>query len=346
MKEIAASERRRTAREDSDVPARMRPMLRSRQEGQELIASGWAAADLHVHTWCSYDVAPVAQNDPLRIYEKALCAGMSYVTFTDHDTMDAYDRVGWTREHVVPGVEIKILDRRRVGHTVHVNVYGLDLKAFGELEDLAASGNIETFISALRSLRLPYGYNHPFWHEPTEKLNIRGVFDLMPLFPVLEYNMGRVLPLNLIAADASRRLGKGLVGSSDTHSGCVAEAYTLARGATFSEFMAEIVAGRSLVVPQDLTLDRLAAEVFDRLRCLFELESWEFAKPGFNLETGIALLDERLQPLLLDPMRKNSRLKKALRWVMTGLANSRIPHSFYIRSQNLLAESIRQFLPA
>lgn len=346
MEKNAASERRRFVGGDGNVPCRVRPMLRTREEGQELIASGWAAADLHVHTWCSYDVPPVAQNDPLRLYEKALRSGMRFVTFTDHDTMDAYDRVGWTREHVVPGVEIKVLDRRRVGHTVHVNVFGLDRRTFGELEDLSASGNIETFIEALRSLRLSYNYNHPFWHEPNEKLNVRGVFDLMPLFPVVEYNMGRVLLLNLIAADASRRLGKGLVGSTDTHSGRIAEAYTLARGETFDEFMAEIAAGRSLVVAQDLTLDRLAAEVFDRLRWLFEPESWEFAKPGFNVETGIALLDEHLQPLLLDPTRKNSRLKKALRWVMTGLASSRIPHSLYLRSQNLLAESIRQYQPA
>jgi hypothetical protein len=321
-------------------------MLRTREEGRELVDSGWAAADLHVHTWCSYDVPPVAQNDPLRLYEKALRSGMRFVTFTDHDTMDAYDRVGWSREGVVPGVEIKVLDRRRVGHTVHVNVYGLDRKTFGELEDLAAGGNIEAFIHALRCLRLPYGYNHPFWHEPYETLNIRGVFDLMSLFPVLEYNMGRVLPLNLIAADAAQRLGKGLVSSTDTHSGRIAEAYTLARGATFAEFMSEIAAGRSLLVAQDLTIDRLSTEVLDRLRWLFELDSWEFAKPGFSVETGISLLDERLQPLLLDPARNRSLLKKALRWLMTGLAGSRIPHSLYLRSQNLLAESILQCQPA
>ncbi|HSQ35025.1 MAG TPA: PHP domain-containing protein [Candidatus Binatia bacterium] len=342
MKEIVASEHGRAAEEGKDARRRVRPMLRTREEGQELIATGWAAADLHVHSWYSYDVLPVAQNDPLCLYDKALRSGMRFVTFTDHDTMDAYDRIGWTREGVVPGVEIKILDPRRVGHSVHVNVYGLDRKAFGELKDLAASGNIEAFVEALRSLHFPFVYNHPFWHEPYEKLNVRGVFDLMSLFPVVEYNMGRVLPLNLITADASRRLGKGLVGSTDTHSGRIAEAYTLARGATFDEFMSEIAAGRSLVVAQDLTLDRLAAEVFDRLRWMFDLEKWEFAKPGFNVETGIALLDDRLQPLLLDQARNNSRLKKALRWLMTGLASSRIPHSLYIRSQNILAERVRQ----
>ncbi len=348
MLAIVAGKSQKTVEADRSCHGELRPqhVLRSAAEGRELIAAGWAAADLHVHTWCSYDVAAVAQNDPLRIYEKALRSGMRFVTFTDHDTMDAYDRVGWTRENVVTGVEIKVLDRQRVGHTVHVNVYGLDRETFRDLEKLAAAGGIERFIAELREQRLAFSYNHPFWHEPYEKLNVRQVFELMKLFPVLEYNMGRVLPLNMIAAASALTLGKGLVGATDTHSGHVAEAFTLARGNTFCEFMAEVAAGRSLVVPQDLTPDRLAAEVLDRLRCLFERESWEFAKPGFNLETGIALIDNRLQPLLLDPARRNGPGKRLMRWLMTALANSRIPHSLYLRSQNLLAESIRQCQPA
>jgi hypothetical protein len=331
------------ARLKEDASPHVWQVLRSQEEGRDLIASGWSAADLHVHTWCSYDVPPVAQNDPLRLYLKARRVGMRFITFTDHDTMDAYDQIGWTRENLVPGVEIKVLDRQRVGHTVHINVYGLDRRIFNELEDLAAAGNIERFIAALNEMRLPYSYNHPFWHEPYEKLNVRQVFDLMALFPVLEYNMGRVLPLNLIAADAARRQGKGLIGSTDTHSGCIADAFTLARGENFTSFWADVVAGHSLIVAQDLTLDRLMAEVLDRLRCLFERNRWEFDKPGFNLETGISLLDDHIQPRLLDPTRRNSRGGRLLRWVLTALANSRIPHSLYIHSQNMLAESIRQF---
>jgi hypothetical protein len=318
------------------------PVLHAQEEGRALIACGWSAADLHVHTWCSHDVLPVAQNDPLRLYEKARRAGMSFVTFTDHDTMAAYDQIGWTRENLVTGVEIKVLDRKRVGFTVHVNVFGLDRRQFNELVDLAAAGDIECFLNALSQMRLPYSYNHPFWHEPYEKFDARSVFDLMGLFPVVEYNMGRVLPLNLIAAGAARRLGKGLIGSTDTHSGRIADAYTLARGESFASFWAEVIAGRSRIVPQDLTLDRLKIEVFDRLRCLFDRDRWEFDKPGFSLDTGISLLDKHLQPMLIDSGRRNGRGRKMLQWAMTALASSRIPHSLYIRSQHMLAASIQQ----
>jgi predicted metal-dependent phosphoesterase TrpH len=344
--EMKKPERRQPARQRREILRAVNQVVRSRDEGSELIGRGWAAADLHVHTWCSYDVVPVPCNDPLSLYEKAVRAGMNFVTFTDHDTMDAYDRIGWTRERIVPGAEIKILDRRRVGHTVHMNVYQLDRKIFQELEEIAEkSGNIELLIACLKSHQLPYIYNHPFWHEPYEKLNIRAVFDLMSLFPVLEYNMGRVNPLNLIAAYLARSSGKGLVAATDTHSGRIAEAYTLARGDSFASFMAEIRAGRSLLVPQDLTLARLTSEVLDRLNCMFNQEHWQFAKPGFSLETGIGILDDHIQKIILDPARENNAMKKMLKWLMTGVALSKIPHSLYIRSQNLLAESVLLSIP-
>jgi predicted metal-dependent phosphoesterase TrpH len=140
------------------------PKFCSREQAEELMHNGWGAIDLHVHTWCSYDVLPLKNLDPLALYEKARQKGFRLVTFTDHDTMDAYDRVGWTREGIVPGVEIKILDPERVGHTLHINVYELNKKQFLELEEIAVKDqNLETFIDYLRDNDLCYVYNHPFF---------------------------------------------------------------------------------------------------------------------------------------------------------------------------------------
>ena len=72
------------------------------EEAKGFIAGGFAAADLHVHTHHSYDVIPTGLVDPLTLYRKARRLGMTYVAFTDHDTMDAYDQIGWTREGLVP----------------------------------------------------------------------------------------------------------------------------------------------------------------------------------------------------------------------------------------------------
>ncbi len=66
---------------------------------------GWKRADLHVHTTCSFDVLPAKDlNPPLSLYEKSLEIGMDFVTFTDHDTVEAYEILGWDREKLTPGL--------------------------------------------------------------------------------------------------------------------------------------------------------------------------------------------------------------------------------------------------
>jgi predicted metal-dependent phosphoesterase TrpH len=64
--------------------------------------------DLHVHSSCSYDVPPVQTMHPAVLFENAKSQGLDYVTFTDHDTIKAYDLLGWNREGLVPGIEISI----------------------------------------------------------------------------------------------------------------------------------------------------------------------------------------------------------------------------------------------
>lgn len=111
----------------------------------------WGASDLHVHTYFSHDVLPVPSNDPEHLYSTAMQRGLQYVSFTDHDTMDAYDRVGWTRDGLIPGVEIKVLDKKHVGHTVHVCVYGLNRCQYAAVRPLAGDdARLGLFLEYLR----------------------------------------------------------------------------------------------------------------------------------------------------------------------------------------------------
>jgi hypothetical protein len=145
-------------------------------QASRLAREGWHAADLHVHSFCSEDVLPVPATDTRKMYEEGRRRGLSYLTFTDHDTMDAYDLLGWEREGLVPGVEFKILDRREVGHTIHINVYLLDKHPFKELLRMARrEGNLEHFLDFLRTNELPHTYNHPFWFEEGERPNPEAV---------------------------------------------------------------------------------------------------------------------------------------------------------------------------
>ena len=85
---------------------------------ETLIQEGWKKMDMHVHSSCSYDVPPVQAMHPVVLFEKARDQGLDFVTFTDHDTVKAYDLLGWDKEGLVPGVEIEIKDSEKIGHTL------------------------------------------------------------------------------------------------------------------------------------------------------------------------------------------------------------------------------------
>jgi hypothetical protein len=50
------------------------------EEAEELKQQGWRAADLHVHTFCSYDVLPARPLHPEALYCRAKDAGLCFVT--------------------------------------------------------------------------------------------------------------------------------------------------------------------------------------------------------------------------------------------------------------------------
>jgi predicted metal-dependent phosphoesterase TrpH len=310
-----------------------------------LTASGWGSADLHVHTLHSYDVIPTRQTDPLRLYHEARRLGMTFVAFTDHDTMDAYDRIGWTREGLVPAVEIKILDPKRVGHTVHINVYALDRNQFREIQRvIRTAGDIEILTDYLKGESLPFVFNHPFWHEAGEKINLQAVLDIVDLFPVLEYNMGRIARLNAQALRLAEARGRGIMAATDTHIGEIAKAFTVAPGKTFGEFFGSIQRGQSRIVPADLTLARLKGETAIRLRQLFDKAGWISAKDSLTIDTGSAILDRVVTRMAKTRLGQPCFADRLLERLLAAVSRTGIPGSLYFRSQRNLANRVCGFL--
>ncbi|MBN1592178.1 MAG: PHP domain-containing protein [Candidatus Coatesbacteria bacterium] len=240
--------------------------LVSPEDGKVLSREGYLKSDLHVHSSASHDVLSIASLSPKSLYEKARRRGLDYISFTDHDTMDAYDSVGWEREGLVPGVEIRIRDLRLVGHTLHINVYTLSRSQFNELNKIAkVACDLSLFVQYCREESLPYVYNHPFYFENHDSPNISAILNITPMFPVIEYNMHRVKMKNKLAIMLAERFGKGVMATTDTHTGDVGKAFTLARGAGFGEYFRNVAEGRAYLVPKDLTKDGLAKETKDLL---------------------------------------------------------------------------------
>ena len=321
------------------------PLILEMEQARELLVEGWLAADLHVHTLHSYDVIPTRQVDPLELYQKARRMGLTFVAFTDHDSMAAYDQIGWTREGLVPAVEIKILDPRNVGHTVHINVYTLDTGQFQEIQKITRTAHdIEMLTSYLKAEGLPFVFNHPFWHEPDETPNLRAVLDIAELFPVLEYNMGRISRLNAQALRLAAARGKGVVAGTDSHVGEIGRAFTLARGSSFKDFFDRIAARDSALCPSDLTLPRFKEEAIVRIRSLFDRTRWLRPKESLDMETGSPILDGIIRQAAKAGPGRPVLSRWILRKAVEALSSSGIPGSLYLRAQENLADRIGRLM--
>ena len=111
---------------------------------------------------------------------------MDYITFTDHDTLEAHEILGWNCEKLVSGPEMSVSDLKFAGRTLHINVSELDIEEF--IEHLGNLGNRtgpESYVRYLKRHRLPYIYNHPFWFEFGQEPNLNSIPKLAKLFPVL-----------------------------------------------------------------------------------------------------------------------------------------------------------------
>jgi len=321
------------------------PRILGSEQARTLLGEGWQAADLHVHTLHSYDVIPTRQVDPLELYEKARGMGLTFVAFTDHDTMAAYDQIGWTREGLVPAVEVKILDLRNVGHTIHINVYTLNAGQFQEIQRITRTAqDIEKLTSYLKAEGLPFVFNHPFWHEPDETPNLRAVLDIAELFPVLEYNMGRIGRLNTQALRLAAARGKGVVAGTDSHVGEIGRAFTLARGSSFKDFFDHITTRDSALFPSDLTLPRLKEEAAVRIRSLFDRNRWLRPKESLDMETGSMILDGIIRQVAQAGPGWPGLSRWILRKTVEALSSSGIPGSLYLRAQESLADRISRLM--
>jgi len=316
----------------------------SQDEATELTEQGWSSSDLHIHTLFSYDVLPVPSLHPEALYRKAKKMGMGFVTFTDHDSMEAHQVLG-EREGLVTGVEMRIKDIEFVGHTIHVNVYDLDEEEFVELEDIAVvEGDVRAFVGYLRRRGLPFTFNHPFWFEPGERPNLRAIPEIVKLFPVVEYNMHRVEKKNELAMAMARKYDKGLVAVTDSHSGMIGKVRTLSKGDSFREYFRNIAEGRSYIVASDLTMQDLIDEVNAWIELIFNLDASKLDLSNFS--TGFCHLDRLVRALASERLKGCPRFYRNLEKLVYRISNTGIPASIYLRMENSIIPQIEDFMMA
>ncbi|HXP84916.1 MAG TPA: PHP domain-containing protein [Bryobacteraceae bacterium] len=224
--------------------------------------------DLHVHTihsgMCTVPVlnrvCRESYNDPHAVYETLKRRGMDVVTVTDHDSIDAAERL---RRHADFFLSEEVSCRTSSDTELHIGVYGLNERDHIELQRRRT--DFPALLAHLRERGLLFSVNHAF-SSLTGRRKEADFREFAACFPAAETRNGMLLRrANLFAARFARRNGLVKLGGSDSHTLTgLGRTFTEVPGArTPEEFLAGLRAGWSRVCGESGNYWKLTGDVLD-----------------------------------------------------------------------------------
>jgi predicted metal-dependent phosphoesterase TrpH len=176
--------------------------------------------DLHVHSVASgmFNVPGLdricreSYNDPREVYHRLKRLGMSMVTLTDHDSIDAAEEL---RQHADFFLSEEVTVRMPSGTEAHLGVYGM-----AERDHVEIQRRRNDFVSLLMYLterKLFFSANHVF-SGLTGRREVEDFHWFESYAPAFETRNGQMWPeANASAARLAMCLGKIAIAGSDSH---------------------------------------------------------------------------------------------------------------------------------
>jgi predicted metal-dependent phosphoesterase TrpH len=206
-------------------------------------------------------------NRPDEVYARCKERGMSIVTLTDHDSIDAAEELRRYRDFFVSE---EVTCRMPSGSEVHIGVYDLSERDHVEIQRRRA--DFVALVMYLSEQKLFFGVNHVF-SGLTGRRNEDDFHWFASYVPAFEIRNGQMWQkANRHAQALAKRLGKIAIGGSDSHAmRGVALTYTEVPGAkTVAEFFAGLRARRGKVRGADGSFAGLTADVLSITKALFQ----------------------------------------------------------------------------
>lgn len=185
---------------------------------------------------------PECATPPQEVYELAKRRGMSFVTITDHDTIDGALELAERYDDAFVSEELTAWFRGEP-QAVHILCWGITAADHERLQALA--GDVEAVAQELSQRAITCALAHPFYAVEAPLLP-RHRRRLAQLFPIWETRNGSRAPeLNAPAEVYIETHGGTGVGGSDDHAGVdIGRTCTRApRCATWREFLDHVAAG-------------------------------------------------------------------------------------------------------
>ena len=198
-------------------------------------------------------------NDPAEVYYRCKRLGMSMVTLTDHDSIDAAEVL---RKHPDFFLSEEVTVRMPTGTQMHLGVYGITEKDHAEIQ--RRRNDFIALLMYLTERKLFFSANHMF-SSLTGRRDAEDFNWFASYVPAFEVRNGQMWKeANQQAQQMATKLGKAGVAGSDSHTlAGVAQTFTEVPGArTFEEYFTGLRAGRGIVHGQDGSFAKITLDIF------------------------------------------------------------------------------------
>jgi predicted metal-dependent phosphoesterase TrpH len=232
-------------------------------------------ADLHCHS--RYSIFKYFKrantrdcyNAPEDVYRIAKERGMSFVTLTDHDSIDG--ALYFLNKHpditdFFVGEEVETYFPE-TGQRIHVGVWGLTESQHREIQRLRP--NIRELVPYLKSEHLLFGVNHLFQNYRMKNVAAHYIAELLEMFDVFEVLNGAMASFHnkmvqqLVATVKGHGRHVSMVGGSDAHTlKHVAKVHTVSKGETWQEFLENVRKGDSFAWGAEMRFRELVADIY------------------------------------------------------------------------------------
>ena len=231
--------------------------------------------DLHIHSiasgMCNTPLlerfCKESYNRPDQVYARCKQLGMSIVTLTDHDSIDAAEIL---RGHKDFFLSEEVTCRMPSGTEVHIGIYDLTERHHVEIQRRRA--DFVSLVMYLTEQKLFFSVNHVFsgLTGKRDEDDFHWFASYVPAFEILNGQMWQ--KANRHARAMAKKLGKIAIGGSDSHAmRGVGLTFTEVPGAqTVEDFFAGLRARRGKVRGADGSFAGLTADVFSITKELFQ----------------------------------------------------------------------------
>jgi predicted metal-dependent phosphoesterase TrpH len=206
-------------------------------------------------------------NDPAEVYHRCKRLGMSIVTLTDHDSIDAAEVL---RKHPDFFISEEVTVSLPTGTTMHLGVYKITERDHAEIQ--RRRNDFIALLMYLTERKIFFSANHIF-SSLTGRRDAEDFNWFASYVPAFEVRNGQMWKqANEQAQQIATKLGKAGVAGSDSHTlAGVALTYTEVPGArTVEEFFTGLRNGRSVIHGPDGSFVKITLDIFSFAGCLLK----------------------------------------------------------------------------